>query len=56
VDENPRRNHEEAHLPRSLKSEHSSGIAGQATCTRWQNTKEDGRDMQAKKKRSVQTK
>ena len=34
MDENPRRNHEEANFLKSLKSERSSGIVGQATCLR----------------------
>ena len=53
MDKNPRRRDEEAGPPRSPKSEHSSDYFKQATCIRRQNTNEDDRDMQAKKKRNI---
>ena len=53
MDKNPRRRDEEVGPPRSPKSEHSSDYFKQATCIRRQNTNEDDRDMQAKKKRNI---
>lgn len=53
MDKNLRRRDEDANPPRSPKSEHSSYYFEQATYIRRQNTKKDGRDMQAKKKRNI---
>ena len=51
VNENLRIRDKEVDHPRvRLRSEHSLRGVRQATCTRKQNTKEDGRDVQAKKK------
>ena len=56
MDENPRRRDEEVDSPRSPKSERSSGNVEQVSCTRRQNTEEDGRDVQAKKNGNIQIK
>ena len=56
IDKNLRIEAEDVDCPRSLKSEHSLGGFEQATWTKRQNTKEWGRNVQAKKKGNIQVK
>ena len=56
VDKNPRREDVKAHHPRSPKSKHSLEGFRQATWTKRQNNKEEGRDVQVKKKGNIQIK
>ena len=56
IDKNQRRRDKDADSLRSPKSERSSDCFEQATYTRRQNTEEDGRDVQVKKKENIQIK
>ena len=56
TDKNPRRNDKGVDSPRSPMNKLTSGSIKQATCAKGQDTKEDNRDMQVKKKRNIQVK
>ena len=53
MDKNLRREDAETHHPRSPKSKYSSGILQLGTCTKGQDTKENNRDMQVKKRGNI---
>ena len=53
TDKNMRRNDEGVDSPRSPMNELTSGSIKQATCAKGQDSEEDGRDMQVKKKRNI---
>ena len=53
TDKNMRRNDEGVDSPRSPMNELTSGSIKQATCAKGQDSEEDGRDMQVKKKINI---
>jgi len=56
MDENPKRNDEEVDSLGSPMSKPTLGSIKQATCTKRQDIKEDGRNVQVKKKKNIQIK